>query len=49
MRIVEVRDIRLELRLWVAESRAGLPVTQDLGRCHLAWGSGIPEGRRSIV
>ena len=49
MRIVEVCDIRLELRLGVAESRAGLPVTQELGCCHPARGSGIPEGRRSVV
>ena len=49
MRIVEVCDLRLELRLWVAESRAGLPVTQELGRCHPARGSDIPEGRRSVV
>ena len=45
MRIVEEHDIRLELRLWVAESRAGFPVTQELGRCHPARGSDILEGR----
>ena len=33
MRIVEVRDLRLELSLRVAESRAGLPVTLVAANC----------------